>query len=344
MFARPARGLLDFSLVLLCVWTAWHHTPAGALVRRGTAWALGHRSTARALLDYYALDVPPPASATGDALDALVPLPTAPPPVPLAAPEALAHGSYLAFQALSVEARAPVLALARERGLSPELLSDSRQGPVALGRLHAALAVDFPDEESRLAALFVGRLPTHYALERLAAEGHAPSLKRLAQQWPPGYEAASGAAVQALALATAFSLAWPVPEHSRISSPFGMRTNPVLGVKKLHTGVDLAVRTGTEVRAVADGTVSRASEDAVNGRVVLLRHERGVTTAYCHNSALRVRPGDRVKRGQVIALSGSTGRSTGPHLHYQLTLFSRPVDPLRFRPRGLAVVDNAFSE
>ncbi len=124
-----------------------------------------------------------------------------------------------------------------------------------------------------------------------------------------------------------------------MSSPFGYRLHPVLGMRKLHTGVDLSVRVGTEVHAVADGTVRRASKDGMNGRVLILDHERGVTTAYCHNSELLVRPGQRVARGELFARSGNTGRSTGPHLHYQLELSAQPVDPLRFRPRSNPVAD-----
>ena len=337
MFSRPARGLLDFSLALLCIWTAWHHTPAGALVRRGTAWALGHRSTARPLLDYYALD-------GSGGLSAALMTSSEPLVRRLSGADALAQGTHLALQGLSAEARAPALEFAREQGIPSDVLLDVVRGPSAVKRLHAHLERDFPNEESRLAALFVGRVPARYAVARLHAEGHTPSLERLAQQLPPGFDEATGAAAQALALTTAFELAWPVPEHTRISSPFGYRINPVLGVRKLHTGVDLAVREGTAVRAVADGTVRRASEDGVNGRVLILDHGRGVTTAYCHNSELLVRSGQRVTRGDIIARSGNTGRSTGPHLHYQLALSAQPVDPLRFRPKVLSVVDSAFSQ
>jgi len=87
--------------------------------------------------------------------------------------------------------------------------------------------------------------------------------------------------------------------------------------------------------------VRRASEDAVNGRVLIVDHGRGVTTAYCHNSELLVRPGQRVTRGELIARSGNTGRSTGPHLHYQLELAAQPVDPLRFRARSSPLVDGS---
>ena len=77
----------------------------------------------------------------------------------------------------------------------------------------------------------------------------------------------------------------------------------------------------------------RASEDAVNGRVLVIDHGHGVTTAYCHNSRLVASEGAEVKRGQVVSRSGNTGRSTGPHLHFQLALLETPVDPLAFRPR-----------
>lgn len=334
MFSRGARGLLDFSLAVLCLWTAWHHTPAGALVRRTAAWAFGVRSTARPLLAYY------------DGVSGMaVPEPTLPPSIsPVQAftsTDALAYGTHLALKGLSPAARAPAFALAEELGVPPASLLDAERGPIAARKLHAALAAAFPQDEARLTAVFAGRVPARYAVERVVAEGGTPSLERLARQLPPGFEDATGAAAQALALATAFGLAWPVPEHTPVTSPFGYRMHPVLGTRKLHTGVDLSVREGTEVHVVADGTVRRASEDGVNGRVLIIDHGRGVTTAYCHNSELLVRPGQRVTRGDVIAHSGNTGRSTGPHLHYQLELSSQPVDPFRFRPQALPVVDES---
>ena len=77
--------------------------------------------------------------------------------------------------------------------------------------------------------------------------------------------------------------------------------------------------------------VRRASSDGINGRIVVLDHGHGVVTTYCHNDALLVRDGQRVDKGQTIARSGSTGLTTGPHLHYQIDLAGEPVDPLRFR-------------
>src|SRR3989442_1137105 len=83
--------------------------------------------------------------------------------------------------------------------------------------------------------------------------------------------------------------------------------------------------------AVAAGVVRRASSDGINGRILVLDHGRGVVTTYCHNEALLVRDGQHVERGQVVARSGSSGLTTGPHLHYQIDLAGEPVDPLRFR-------------
>ncbi|WP_375766968.1 M23 family metallopeptidase [Archangium gephyra] len=332
MFPRHVRGLLDFSLAVLCLWCAWHHTPAGALVRRTSAWVFGGQSTARPLLAYYD-------GVSGSGVSAPALAPVAPPLRPFTDGEALAYGTHLALKGLSPVARAPAFALAAELGIPSESLLDETRGPAAARRLHESLASAFPYEESRLTAVFAGRAPARYAVARVAAEGGTPSLERLSKQLPPGYEDATVAAAQALALATAFGLAWPVPEHTPVTSPFGYRLHPVLGTRKLHTGVDLSVRVGTEVRAVSDGTVRRASEDGVNGRVLILDHGRGVTTAYCHNSELLVRPGQRVTRGELIARSGNTGRSTGPHLHYQLELSAQPVDPLRFRARPTPVAN-----
>src|SRR4029077_16233366 len=87
----------------------------------------------------------------------------------------------------------------------------------------------------------------------------------------------------------------------------------------------------TPVRAVGAGIVRRASSDGINGRIVILDHGRGVVTTYCHNDARLVHDGQRVEKGQIVARSGKSGRTTGPHLHYQIDLAGEPVDPLRFR-------------
>ncbi len=146
-----------------------------------------------------------------------------------------------------------------------------------------------------------------------------------------------GAALM-LELATAFTLGWPVPDLTEVTSPFGMRDHPILKGERLHTGLDLSVPEGTPIIASGPGVVIRTGETKVNGRYLIIDHGHGVTTAYLHNSKVLVVEGQRVTAGTFVSLSGNTGRSTGPHLHYQLELSQQPVDPLFFRasPRTLA--------
>lgn len=124
---------------------------------------------------------------------------------------------------------------------------------------------------------------------------------------------------------------WPVHPHP-ISSEFGYRE--FRGSYGYHYGLDLAVATRTMVRATKDGVVTAAGWRAGFGWVVEIDHEAGYSTLYAHNSSLRVRMGDRVKAGDVIALSGSSGNSTGPHVHYEIHLHGTPVDPLRYIDEG----------
>ena len=102
------------------------------------------------------------------------------------------------------------------------------------------------------------------------------------------------------------------------------------GVASGHPGLDVAVPTGSYVRAVAAGTVREAGRDSVYGRFLRLVHEDGTRTVYGHASHLFVRAGERVERGQVIALSGNSGRSTAPHLHIEVRRSGRRIDPLRY--------------
>ncbi len=137
---------------------------------------------------------------------------------------------------------------------------------------------------------------------------------------------------QTLGAASMMSLAWPVEDSFRVSSKYGFRTHPISGNQRLHNGVDLAVPEGTEVRAAQSGTVVVATEDRINGKYVVIDHGHGVKTSYCHLSELKVARHDPVDRAQTFALSGNTGRSTGPHLHFVLRVGKDSVDPERFRP------------
>ena len=120
---------------------------------------------------------------------------------------------------------------------------------------------------------------------------------------------------------------WPT-EHRRISSKFGYRT--LYGKLEFHNGVDMPIWYGSKVLATKDGVVIAAGWQAGYGWVIEVEHEMGFTTTYGHNSKLLVRKGDEVRAGDVLALSGSSGRSTGPHVHYEIRLNDAPVDPLKY--------------
>jgi len=114
------------------------------------------------------------------------------------------------------------------------------------------------------------------------------------------------------------------------SSSFGWRIDPFRGTKAFHEGLDFTAKTGTPIRAAADGIVTTASRTAAYGNLVKLNHGAGLETRYAHASKLLVKPGERVVKGQKIALVGSTGRSTGPHLHYEIRLNGHALDPRKY--------------
>jgi murein DD-endopeptidase MepM/ murein hydrolase activator NlpD len=117
------------------------------------------------------------------------------------------------------------------------------------------------------------------------------------------------------------------PTKGWMTSAFGYRTSPFTGRREFHRGIDIAGRAGTPVLATADGVVRFAGDRRAFGKSITLSHGYGVETKYGHLQEVLVREGDKVKRGQKIALMGTTGRSTGPHLHYQLEVNRKPVNP-----------------
>ncbi|PHM73405.1 murein DD-endopeptidase MepM [Xenorhabdus kozodoii] len=124
-------------------------------------------------------------------------------------------------------------------------------------------------------------------------------------------------------------LRFPTTKQFRVSSSFNPhRLNPVTGRITSHKGVDFAMPVGTPVMAVGDGEVVVAKFDGAAGNFIAIRHGRQYTTRYMHLRKILVKPGQKVKRGERIALSGSTGRSTGPHLHFEFWDNQRPVNPL----------------
>ena len=119
-----------------------------------------------------------------------------------------------------------------------------------------------------------------------------------------------------------------LPVLGRLSSRFGRRSDPFDGDHRMHRGVDIAAPAGTPIRAAEAGTVTLATERAGYGRLVVVDHGDGSSALYAHCQDLHVRPGQPVRAGQPIATVGSTGRSTGPHLHFELRAGGESVDPL----------------
>lgn len=122
---------------------------------------------------------------------------------------------------------------------------------------------------------------------------------------------------------------------ARVSSGFGYRRHPVLGYTKLHKGVDFAASTGTPIVAAAAGVIVKASWFGTYGRYVRIRHSNGFETAYAHMSgfAKNIRPGVKVTQGQRIGYVGTTGRSTGPHLHYEVLIKGKAINPNALKPQ-----------
>ena len=124
---------------------------------------------------------------------------------------------------------------------------------------------------------------------------------------------------------------WPAP--GLISSSYGYREHPKYGDEKFHSGLDVSVRLETPVKTTADGIVSFSGWTPGGGNTVVVEHGHGFSTAYAHNKKTLVKIGQRVRRGEAIALSGSTGISTGPHIHYEVWKNGRHVNPNTYLTR-----------
>ncbi len=126
------------------------------------------------------------------------------------------------------------------------------------------------------------------------------------------------------------AFAWPCPGYKRISDEYGNRMHPILGVEKFHNGLDLAAASGTPILAAGDGDVVAADYSGSMGNYIMINHGSGLYTIYMHCSALYVSKGQSVYKGQNIAAVGSTGRSTGPHLHFSVRLNGNYVSPWNY--------------
>ncbi len=135
------------------------------------------------------------------------------------------------------------------------------------------------------------------------------------------------------------------PVDGPISSGFGDRIDPVNGKAAFHTGIDFRAKPGDNIYATADGVVDKAFYNGSYGNYVLIDHDNGYSTAFCHLKKFLVHPGQKIHRGQLLGLVGNSGRSTGPHLHYEVTLDGDPIDPYKFmKIAGLSESSSPTSE
>ena len=231
-------------------------------------------------------------------------------------------------------------------------------GTVASSLYAASDEARLPDSVTRqLADVFSGQIDFHRALrkgavfsvvyETLEAEGEPLRAGRLLSAeitndkktydavWfqEPGQKGAYYT-MSGDSLRRAF-LASPMP-YSRRTSGFGMREHPILQTMRAHMGVDYAAPVGTPVISVADGVVAESGFQGAYGNKVVIQHNANQSTAYAHLSRISVRKGQTVKQGDIVGAVGSTGLSTGPHLHFEFRINGRHVDPLTLAQQGSA--------
>ena len=129
-----------------------------------------------------------------------------------------------------------------------------------------------------------------------------------------------------------------IPVDGVISSDFGVRYHPVDGDLRFHTGIDIAADSGTPIYAAFDGTVTVSKYDQWNGNYIKLTHDNNITTVYCHCQSVNVSTGQNIKAGEVIGYVGSTGVSTGPHLHFELRINDVSYNPFTAMDDGVNAV------
>jgi len=193
--------------------------------------------------------------------------------------------------------------------------------------LGLALTVAFPAMAADAPPTGTGPLAVTAAATATAADAAAEQqFRNLFQSWKrmdrvgqPGNGAAS----------IAIPSVQPVSEL-KFTSNFGIRSDPFTGGARMHAGVDIPGPVGTPIYATADGMIAAAERHGGYGNLVEINHGKGIATRYGHLSKILVTPNTRVHRGQVIGLMGSTGRSTGSHLHYEVRMDGRAVNPIPF--------------
>lgn len=175
--------------------------------------------------------------------------------------------------------------------------------------------------EDTLDSTVEGSMDRFYALRRTAMSGAATIGIGM------GLTSRSASLSDWMRMAEAPNL-WPV--EGRITGAFGEREDPFNGEGAFHRGIDISTGFGTPVHAPADGVVTFANQENGYGRLIQIEHAQGITTRYGHLSSFAVNEGQHVTRGQIIGYVGMSGRSTGPHLHYEVWVHNSPVNPYKF--------------
>lgn len=317
---RPRRrlGLLDLGVVALVLVAVWSRTPVGAFVQLAFAQVTGAPTDGIQPLTAY-FDTGAGDAAAVEAMLARTPIlhddvPEGGLPQPWRTAASTALDGHLPAPARD--------ALATARIEDPDA--------TVLDVLDA-LYEDDPAEALEVFAIGAEARERAITRARAAGEADAESWHGHRTYLPLSTRLSGDRTVgRVLALGTALDLTWPVDDRFRMTSPFGERVHPTLKTRKFHNGVDLAVPIGTPVRAAQSGRV-RVGEDGVSGKYVVVDHGHGVRTSYCHLSEVHVTRGQEVDAGTPVALSGNTGRSTGPHLHFTVRVGKRPVDPAALR-------------
>lgn len=162
-------------------------------------------------------------------------------------------------------------------------------------------------------------------------DSNVPALAAVGEAASQAGLAAANRANLAIRSMTSVSIPSRMPvEGVKLTSSYGMRVHPVMGGRRAHKGIDLAGPVGTPIYATADGVVSKAEWFSSYGLYVSIEHGGALQTRYGHMSRLNVANGQRVRKGEVIGFIGSTGRSTGPHLHYEVRVNGEAVNPLPY--------------
>lgn len=257
-----------------------------------------------------------------------------------------AIGAIAGLAALSgwlwLSARSDRLELSRLRGENQEIRTANESFEGRIGKLQERLA-DSEERTRRLAIVagvesldggrrsgLGGELRAAAGVERVLAE-----LEGRAEGISGSLDTLETRVAENFQLLSSTPSIWPVA--GMLSSGYGWRRDPITGQRALHDGVDIAALPGKPVQSTASGVVAKVLQYGGLGRAVYVSHGYGVTTVYGHMSRVLVKPGQRIDRGTTVGLVGNTGRSTGYHLHYEVQIEGRAVNPLPYllsRDRG----------